>query len=318
MIYKGLIIDVKNNYAFVMTEQAEFFKVIKKDDMHAGKQIIFLDDDICKDKEFKRFGIIKYAAVFIILFVSVVFLSQFSTLNEISYMPIAVVSVDINPSVEFEINNDYKVMKIVSRNNEGDFIASENMIGNDLEEALFNLLLKAESEKYITEEKNSVLIGISVLDEKLVSYFNYFEINLSKKIKNNDNLKYIDIVMLQGEKEYLDISRQKDLSVGKYLFFLKINKEGIEIKLDDVKTMTTQDLLNYPKQHRNRYQGNEFEKPSKNSIDETLNINSQEDITHLNGHGKSLKESSCEDDKSIHNEEHTQVPKKIRNRKGRE
>jgi hypothetical protein len=130
--------------------------------MLMGMQIIFLEDDIYKDRT-KMNKILRYAAVLTILVFSMLLLSQFMTLNANYNMTMAVVSLDINPSVELEINHKYKLLNATTKNDEGRLIIDKNIIGKDIEEALYMIMLKAEAEEYITKDKNSVLIGYSII-----------------------------------------------------------------------------------------------------------------------------------------------------------
>lgn len=262
MIFKGSIIDIKTNYAIVMTDKSEFYKVKKKDGLLLNKQIIFTEDDLYKEKNIKVTIVIRYAAVIMLLLVSTLFLTQFITFNKISYMPMATISVDINPSIELEINKDYKVINISSINSEGNFIADKNMIGNEIEEALYTMLINAVSENYITKEKNSVLIGIGKTNNDFQVNFDNFERNLNNRLKSNNELEYVNILLLQGDCKKLELSRQNELTIGKYLLYLKVNSEGSDLKLNDVREMTTQELIIYSNQSRNRYYGSESEEPT--------------------------------------------------------
>lgn len=261
MIFKGSIIDIKTNYAIVITDKAEFYKVKKKDGLLINKQIIFIEDDLYKEKNIRVTRVIKYAAVIMLLLVSTLFLTRFITFNKISYIPMATISVDINPSIELEINKDYKVINISSINSEGNFIADKNMIGNEIEEALYTMLINAVSENYITKEKNSVLIGIGKTNNDFQVNFDNFVRNLNNRLKNNNELEYVNILLLQGDYQKLELSRQNDLTIGKYLLYLKVNSEGSDLKLNDVREMTTQELIIYSNQSRNRYHESESEEP---------------------------------------------------------
>lgn len=281
LIYKGSIVDIKTNYAIVMTDKAEFYKVKKKDGVLLGNKIIFLEDDLYKEMNIKVTKIIGYAAAIMLLLVSSLFITRFMTFNKISYIPVAKVSVDINPSIELEINKDYKVINIVSMNREGDFIADKHMIGTEIQEALYTMLIKAKSKNYITKEKNAVLIGICKINDGFTADLGNFESDLNNKLNSNNELDYVNIILLQGDNKKLELSKQYDLTIGKYLLYLKVNSEGSDLKLEEVKKMTTQELVIYSTQNRNRFQGNQSEdleadeivKPDKNLINQNENQN---------------------------------------------
>ncbi|WP_232233026.1 hypothetical protein [Sedimentibacter sp. B4] len=249
--------------------------------MLLGNKIIFLEDDLYKEMNIKVTKIIGYAAAIMLLLVSSLFLIQFMTFNKISYIPVAKLSVDINPSVELEINKDYKVINIVSKNSEGDFIADKHMIGTEIQEALYTMLIKAKSKNYITKEKNAVLIGICKINDVFPDDLGNFESDLNNRLNSNNELDYVNIILLQGDNQKLELSKQYDLTIGKYLLYLKVNSEGSDLKLEEVKKMTTQELVIYSTQNRNRFHGNESEDhevdeiviPDNNLINQNENQN---------------------------------------------
>lgn len=280
MIYKGRIVDIKANYAIVMTDKVEFYKVKKKNGVLLGKQIIFLEEDLYKNNKNNR--LISHAAVIIFLLISSVLLNQFSTFNDISSIPAAKISVDINPSVELEINKDFIVISIESINSEGESIAGKHMIGKKIDEVLYNMLYNAKSENYLTEEKNYVLIGICRLNDDIAELGD-FEGDLNNRINSNAELEYVNIIILQGDNQKLELSRQHDLSIGKYLLYLNVNSEGTDLKMEDAKKMTTQELVKYSSQKRSgtddleENAADETSEPEDASINQNQHQNEKQD-----------------------------------------
>lgn len=46
MLYKGIIIEIKENYSIVVTNESEFLKIKNKDGMNIGDKIYFLEEDL--------------------------------------------------------------------------------------------------------------------------------------------------------------------------------------------------------------------------------------------------------------------------------
>ena len=51
MLYKGIIIEVKDEYSIVVTNESEFLRIKNKEGMKVGDKIYFLEEDIYNTEE---------------------------------------------------------------------------------------------------------------------------------------------------------------------------------------------------------------------------------------------------------------------------
>ena len=104
---KGMIMEVKKSYAIALNDKGIMDKITFKKNMEVGQKIFYFEDDIVKatankvhrhNSFIKAFGSI--AALFLLVF------TFFNTMKyEQAY---AVVSLDINPSIQIEADSNKK------------------------------------------------------------------------------------------------------------------------------------------------------------------------------------------------------------------
>lgn len=233
MIYKGCIMKIEDDFAIVLSYDMQYTKVIKKDGMNVGNQIIFVKDDIYSENKINYKKISALAAVVFILFMSI---NIFHINNNKNMIAAAVVSLDINPSIEFELDKKGIVIKIKDINEEANEIIDKELIGKKIEDALFITINNAMKKKYISSQKNSVLISDVILDSTVKDILS-IEKDLQIKLDNDKNNTYINIVYLKSNKNNMKDAHKNDMSIGKYEAFKEIEKQNSNASIYEVKNM---------------------------------------------------------------------------------
>ena len=144
-MFKGIVMEIKDDYVIVMKEDGTLVRIQKKDNLKVGKSIFFFEEDIYIRKEsakvipFRKYivplGAI--AALFIILINPMI--NRFSNNVSNTY---AVLTFDINPSIEFELEEDGIIKNVKGINDDGIFY--------DILDILFisNILISHKRESY--------------------------------------------------------------------------------------------------------------------------------------------------------------------------
>lgn len=232
MIYKGCIMKIEDHFAIVLSDDMKYIKVVKKDGMGIGNRIIFVKDDIYKENKINYKRISALAAVVFILFMSI---NIFDIKNNKNMAAVAVVSLDINPSIEFELNKKGIVIKVDNINEEASEIIDEKVVGKKIEDALYITINNAK-EKIIYLYKNSVLISHVMLDSTIEDKLS-IEKDLQIKLNNDESNNYINIVYLKSNKKNMKNAHKNDMSIGKYEAFKEIEKENTNVSIYEVKNM---------------------------------------------------------------------------------
>ncbi|OPJ56461.1 anti-sigma factor domain-containing protein [Alkalithermobacter paradoxus] len=240
MIYKGCIVSVEKNYSVVITEKMEYIKIINKEEMKVGNKIIFLEDDIYVEKRYVNRYIGLIAAMLFLVIISIPLLRN---LNTSIHSAVAIVSIDINPSIEFEIDKDYIVIKAIPLNSEGQDVISKPLEGIQIDKAILSVVNNAKDKNYITDEKNEVIIGTAIIDDKFIEDEEFIYKNIEKRIESQEVTKQLNIVYTVASKEDIKDAKSQRISIGKYEKLKQENKSNInqinskveQIKNDEIK-----------------------------------------------------------------------------------
>ncbi|PKM55700.1 MAG: hypothetical protein CVV00_02970 [Firmicutes bacterium HGW-Firmicutes-5] len=165
---RGLITRIEDNFMIVMTDQMTIDKIKPRINVKVGQRIEFNKRD-----RYRGFLLFNYkkassmlALILVLILTSIVAFGQNGS-REIY----AVVSVDINPSIELNLNQSGSVVGYKSFNKDGQKILSKSLLNQDLDSALSEVILSAQDKGYLVD-RDMILISSTVLkssDAKLDS-----------------------------------------------------------------------------------------------------------------------------------------------------
>lgn len=266
MIYKGRVLKVDRDFAVVMTANAEYVKVIRKAGLSLGKQILFMEEDIYEEKKTGILRKYKYAAVFILLLLSAAvyqFAYNIKTPNEIA----AVITVDINPSIEMEIDNEEKVIKLTPLNKDGTEILKREFAGKNISEVIVEILINAEACKYLDRQDGMVLISMAVLGDDLKMDLEDIKDEVGQRIAENTKLKNINIMYMYASETAFAGARSHNMSAGRYQLYEELKDQSGDISIESARGMKLMELVSRYRYHerlRNRVEDNPAnEEPDK-------------------------------------------------------
>ncbi|MEG0276575.1 MAG: hypothetical protein RR585_05185 [Coprobacillus sp.] len=147
----------------------------------------------------------------------------------------AFITMDINPSFEIEINDQYKIINIISYNNDGDKIMNqEKLKGKQFQEALSTLLSNQEYEQYLND--GILEISIFSLDKKLS---NELEKYIDKQLKQKQIKQYH---CSQIDEATHNNASQHHMSAGKFSVIEKILSYSSNYSQVELKTKSMREL----------------------------------------------------------------------------
>lgn len=211
MYLKVLVMEIKENYCLVMTQDGEILRIKRKKDMKIGDQIFILQEDLYqgeseeqpvlqkKNKNRKIFwgGIAAVAASAVLLVGASAYVNQMNA----SY---ALVSVDGAMSVQLELNKKGKVKKAISYDHTLTDAELKSLEGKELQEA-------AESLKLTTDDpKQKWLISYAFYQEETLK-----DAGFQKKLEAI--FKEEDAFCLKGDKEDIEKAEEENKTLGNYL-----------------------------------------------------------------------------------------------------
>ncbi|GEN53063.1 anti-sigma factor domain-containing protein [Halobacillus faecis] len=165
---KGIVMEQQNEYMIVMTSDGKFHRAEKINHADIGMEVQFRTVDERKVlHQWTQVLRNRYtrAAVVAIIFLLMVFpvFSWYGSNQAYAYM-----NIDINPSVELELNDQMQVIDIIPQNDEADEIVTtlKDWKKKDASEVTFELIELSQERGY-SNDANQVLIGISYLKEEV-------------------------------------------------------------------------------------------------------------------------------------------------------
>lgn len=241
MLYKGIIIEVKDEYSIVVTNESEFLRIKNKEGMKVGDKIYFLEEDIYNTEEnailsdqseeneeksnvidfkekkeksknnmsriYKR--LVSVAATIAIIVGAVIYTS-----SPKSY---ATVSFDENgSSVELNLDKNKKV-------NSTSLINGSLDISDDDD---FSMVLDQLYKQIKRDSKNNkngrVLVGLCFEDAEDLAY--------EKEIKNliSQKFKGLNIMYVRVDKNQVNMNQNAEISMGEYAAMKMIEEDDIE------------------------------------------------------------------------------------------
>lgn len=231
MIYRGSIIEICHDSIIVITEDCTFEKIKKSAGLKEGMEVYFEEVDIIKKPRFVNKNIPAVAAAIFVFIVASLYTVGFWNRN---YRAVALLSIDINPSVEIEVNKSYHVIKATPLNEDASKLPLKNLKNYSLVEALEELVEMAGAGGYLKErETNYVLVtSVELKDHKKEDkVLEEILIEGKKKIEtlSSEKGQQIEVVTMESDKETLSKAKEEHISVGKMEVYEK-TKENYKNK----------------------------------------------------------------------------------------
>jgi len=278
MVYKGLVMEATKDYIIVLTEDINYVRLKRKENIDIGKRIMFIEEDIIKERNKSLKPLIAIAAAIILIITTVIGQFGFDFMG--NFQAYAIVSLDINPSLEFQIDEKEIVRRVNSLNKDGKELLDHNMVGMKIEDAIALSLKIALNKNYLSNENNVVLISDVIMnDDAVVSTI--IEGKIFKKIEENVELENIDIIYLDSNKEDLEKARKNNLSIGKYEVYKMVSDKNPDVEIKDIKDKKISDIV---KENKDLTKGKKVktfrkekdEKTVKNNMSNKNDNNNQE------------------------------------------
>lgn len=244
MIRLGIVYEIHSNKVVVMTPDSEFLVIKRTKDMYLGQQVKFNIKDI---KETMK-PVYKYVSI--ASSVAAVFVLLFFVLGVPSYDGYLAINVDINPSIEFVVDQNMKVIDMNALNDDANAIIQElDTKGEDVYVAIDDFVDVCETHGYMEEHDNIVLISATVDDTKIKyvkgsdedKALDEFLIDVSERLNSeNQNITGKVIKVLPEDRE---AALKDNLSMGKYYLIQKAKASGLDLSGDELDRKTIAELL---------------------------------------------------------------------------
>lgn len=237
---KGLVVEIKDEYFIIMEPSGKYKRLIKRDGIEIGQKIFFAEEDIYRIAVHTRRQIPLWskvgtlAAAVLLIFVSTLF-------NSIPFGEYAVVSLDVNPSIEFVLDDKEKIIKVVELNKDASRLALGHLKGEDFDNGLKLLEQELKAKGYL-QPKGVVLVGANIPEDEQGKVY-------EKHIKESVKTNFSDskILYIKGTEQDRQLAKKKNISLGRYEASKQLERESDEkwMKEEDVEQII-RDIVSNP------------------------------------------------------------------------
>ncbi|OEH92279.1 anti-sigma factor domain-containing protein [Bacillus solimangrovi] len=236
---RGIVMDLNNRKAVVLTKDGEFKKVSLKKYPHVtiGDEVVVPESYAFPiySKSIPVVSATAAAAIFLIILLSSFPLSTGE--NAVA----AFIGLDINPSVEAGINQQLEVIELKALNEDGNKILTKIGSFDDmtLQQLLSTFLTVSKTSGYLDNSKDMLVTTILIDDSG--SMEKPIEEVVGSWQEQSVSTAGIAITTMNGNRKQREQARENGLSTGKYLMYLQA-KENVPMTIEEVKTLSVEQL----------------------------------------------------------------------------
>jgi hypothetical protein len=254
---KAIIIKESRRRALLLTSDGRYVMVKSKKNYRVGKEIEY------HERSFKFSAVLSPVFSALILIVLAAGIYTYVT-------PVAAITMDINPSLELEINRFEFIIGSKGLNAKGEaLLENSDHLNRSVKRALHNLIESASDEGYIVEDSdNQILLTV------LTSNFHLNE-KVTNMLKNtqedyDDPQRGIGIIVASYNQDRLEEADELGISPGKLLLIHKIEAdEDIELDPSELKEWSVKDIVALGKKISENNRKNKEKETNENNASET-------------------------------------------------
>ena len=199
---KVIIMEVKDDYAIVMTSDFEFIKIKKKKSMTEGQKIYIVDEDICQGEEKTSLSnknkLLKILGLIAILLGILLLAFLFNPFKKDTY---ATASFDGDASIELSLDENKKITVAISRDDSIPSGELENLKGKSFEYGL------DEIDDYL-ENDNYILASCYVPNVVNDNYIDDIRSAIDKELS--------EVIFINANKDDVKQAQKENRTLGQY------------------------------------------------------------------------------------------------------
>lgn len=207
---KGIIMEVKQNYAIIMNDDGHMDKISKKKNMAIGQKIFYFEEDIIRTNNIRNIRSNSFMKT--IGSIAALFLIAFTFFYQLSYKEAAyaVVSLDINPSIQIEVDNNKTILKVEGMNDDGKNINFKELKGLNINEGIQKIKNILVEKNYLKENRD-VLVAFALVNEDENTDYEESVFGTIKSTFKSEKVTYV-----KGKKEDVEEAKSAGISLGRY------------------------------------------------------------------------------------------------------
>lgn len=173
--------------------------------------------------------------------------------HSLYFTPVSYISIDINPSLEFELNRLDRVISVTPYNDDGSE-AVENLPLKNLkyDDAIITLLGSEEMSAYLSEDSRISISVVSSYDQK--------NTEIQERVMECTGSRYGAVSCHSGSGDDVRNAHHAGLSFGKYRYYQELQSLDPSVTAEDVKVMSMRQIQDLIAQYSDGASGSGCEK----------------------------------------------------------
>jgi hypothetical protein len=222
---QGIVMELQGGKATIMTSAGEFIEVKQaKSGWAIGDEIQFTPQSTIPWSWSTRWTA-AVAAIFLVAMVGIPWFNLGTSQAVAAY-----VTLDINPSIEFSVTTDEKVIAAEPLNEDGRRLLLDiDVEGLDLAEATILAVREAEKQGYLSSDGDVVITTILIGENQQVE--RSIRTHVSEAMENNSTSAgtKVQTTIVHATPELREEAKKEKLTPGQYALYLTAVNSGVEI-----------------------------------------------------------------------------------------
>lgn len=243
MEYSGVVIDIKDKKAYLMTDSCEIVCIRKQPGMYPGLKVIFDSSEKIDTKK----TTVKFAAVIgsvAAVFIAVLLYSNLFYTNKIY----AFVDFDMGTNMELMVDKDNKVLDVKPHDESSKLLLNDlDLKSKPLDIALVEMIDKLDEKGVIDLNAGNKVLITACLSDKASKEFDKDDFkNLEQsydKITDKLSSRSIEPHFFEAKSDDRKMAVDNNISVSRYLLMKIIKENGIDIDVEKIKNSEIGEIL---------------------------------------------------------------------------
>jgi len=260
MKYEGIVIKLTKNRAIVTTDDFQCFYIKRTPAIYVGKHIEFTKTDIIS-KGTIGVKLISSAACILLVLAVALRLIGISNIGDIIYdsKAFAYIGVDINPSLDIEIDEDGMVLGLTPLNEDAKPLIKNIDIKNmEVLQVVDKIINLAKSNGVVSENEKEYILLSSTLNsdkedsgkyqagrKKLDAIVSSLKDNIEKKGE-------VDIYIVQASKSEREDANERGISTGRYKLFNELKENINGFSIEEARNISINQLIEWKKEQESK------------------------------------------------------------------
>jgi len=227
---EGIITKIESKFIIIKTDDSDIERIKIRPQVKVGDRITYSKKDVYHG--FNRLSY-KQLGTSLSLLIMLAIVSGVLFNNLTNSRVYGVVSFDVNPSIQVEINKKNQVLNITQ--NTYQEIIPDNYESMPLDEFL-TLLIENSKSNNLLKDNETVLITYTPINHD----------NNQNQVLNNfvTTQKNYNIILITKDQAYLDKATENSMSVGRYFLYEQLDKLDIELEESNAFIQDAYEIIN--------------------------------------------------------------------------